>query len=390
MSDPASNRHLYWAVAAAACLAVAGGAAFYYATLKNAEAARGQTADRTVTITATACEPMELSVPGGRRSFEIINASDRPIEWEILDGVMVLAERENIAPGFRAGLTVQLQPGSYQMACGLLSNPRGTLIVTPSDEAAQAASEVTLRKFLGPLSEYRVYLVMQGNAALKSAQDLRAAIASGDVAAAQTAWAAARLPWRHIQPLAYRFSDLEGRIDARATYLAGREEDPAFTGYHRLEYGLFARNSTEGLLPVADQLVTDLEILKTRLREAPLDPQLLISLPVDTVDRIAQGQITEGENIYAGNDLADLQASVEGVAKLVGLLRAVVAPVDPRLDERIGARLAQVQADIDALKQGGGFPPYATVPADRRAALATDMTGLGAALGALQDVIGMN
>ncbi|HEY0276237.1 MAG TPA: cupredoxin domain-containing protein, partial [Paenirhodobacter sp.] len=146
MSDSPSNRHLYWAVAAAACLAIAGGAAFYYATLKNAAASRGQKADRVVTITANACEPMQISVPGGRRSFEIVNASDRPIEWEILDGVMVLAERENIAPGFRAGLTVQLQPGTYDMACGLLSNPRGTLTVIPSDEATQAASEVTLRK----------------------------------------------------------------------------------------------------------------------------------------------------------------------------------------------------------------------------------------------------
>ncbi|HEY0213128.1 MAG TPA: iron uptake system protein EfeO [Paenirhodobacter sp.] len=392
MSDitPGPGRSLYWAVAAAACLALAGGAAFYYATLKNAQAARGQKADQVVTITATACEPMQVTVAGGRRSFEIVNTSDRPIEWEILDGVMVLAERENIAPGYRAGLTVQLAPGTYQMACGLLSNPRGTLIVTPSDEAAQAASEVTVRKFLGPLSEYRVYLVMQGNAAQKSAQALRDAIAAGDLPGAKAAWLAARSPWRHIQPLAYRFSDLENTIDPRATYLAGREHDPAFSGYHRIEYGLFAQNSTAGLLPVADALLSDLEALKARLRAAPLDPQLLISLPVDTVGRIAQAQIMTGENAYAGSDLADLHASIEGVAKLVGLLGAVVAPVDPGLNDRITAQLQQVQGAIIAQKQGDTFPDYATLGADQRKALADAMTALGSVLGELPTVIGMN
>lgn len=386
----APNRHLYWAVAAAACLAVAGGGAFWYAASKTAATTRGQAADRTVTITATACQPNQITVPGGRRSFEIVNASDRPIEWEILDGVLVLAERENIAPGFRATLSVQLAPGTYQMACGLLSNPRGTLVVTPSDEAAAAASEVTLRKFLGPLSEYRVYLAMQGNAALSAAQTLQAAIAAGDVTAAQAAWQAARLPYRRIEALAYRFSDLENRIDPRAAYLTGREQDPAFTGYHRIEYGLFAQGTTEGFAPVAAQLVTDLEALKTRLRQAPLDPQLLIALPGDMATQLAQSHVPTGDDAYAKTDLAEFEASLEGLDKLTGLLRGVVASVNPDLEAQIGAAMERSRADLTALKQGGAYPPYDTISAEQRQALSGDLTALAAALSKLQDVIGLN
>ncbi|MFT3689423.1 iron uptake system protein EfeO [Paenirhodobacter sp.] len=389
MSD-APNRSIYWAVAAAACLAAAGGGAFWYASVKNAEATRGQKADRVVTITATACEPMEMTVPGGRRTFEIVNASDRPIEWEILDGVMVLAERENIAPGFRATLVAQLQPGEYQMACGLLSNPRGVLKVTPSDEAASAASEVTLRKFLGPLSEYRVYLVMQGNAAASTAQALRDAVAAGDLAAAQAAWEAARLPYRRIEPLANRLSDLANAINPQAAYLAERESDPGFTGYHRIEYGLFAQNTTEGLLPHADRLLSDLEALKARMREAKLDPQLLLSLPAQMTAQLAQSQVPAGENSYAGNDLDDFAASVEGIGKLAGLLRTVVAPVDAGLDADLGAALDKVQGDLAALKQGDGYPPYADVTREQRAALAADLTALAGVLDRLPAVIGVN
>ncbi|WP_204271950.1 cupredoxin domain-containing protein, partial [Escherichia coli] len=50
----------------------------------------------TVTISEGKCDPNALTVPAGRTTFNIVNKSDRALEWEILDGVMVLEERENI------------------------------------------------------------------------------------------------------------------------------------------------------------------------------------------------------------------------------------------------------------------------------------------------------
>lgn len=381
MTNPPS-RGLYLAIVGAAVLAVAGGAAFWFASQKKPQT----TADQLVTVDARSCQPNAITVPGGRRRFEILNSSDRPIEWEIVNGVMVVAERENIAPGFRAMLEVQLTPGSYEMTCGLLTNPRGTLTVTASDEAAAAASEVTLKKFLGPLSEYRVYLVMQGNQAVSSAEALQAAIATGDLAAARAAWAQARLPYRRIEPLAYRFSDLENVIDPRAAYLVGREDDPGFSGYHRIEYGLFAKNSTEGLAPVAGKLVSDLKTLSDRLKAAALDPALLVALPGAMARQLADAQTPEGENSYAGNDPQDLTAATEGIAKLTGLLRQVVAGVDPKLDAEIGARM-QAATDAVAALQGQS---WAQVSADQRKALAGTFTALADALDRLHPVIGMN
>jgi len=385
MSAPPKTIHL--AIAGAALLAVAGAGAFWYAARQGAGAQSA--ADRLVTVNATSCEPNAITLPGGRRSFEIVNASDRPIEWEILDGVMVVAERENIAPGFRSTLEVQLAPGEYAITCGLLSNPRGTLTVTQSDEAAAAASEVTLRKFLGPLSEYRVYLVMQGDAAVKAAGALRDAIAAGDLDAARQAWRQARLPYRRIEPLAYRFSDLKERIDARAAYLQGREQDPGFTGYHRIEYGLFAEGSTQGLAPFADGLLADLTELAARLKQAPLDPGLLIEMPADSALQIVQGQLPQGENLYAGNDLQDLGASLEGIGKLAGLLRQVAAQVDPALDAAIGQDLQAAEARLAEI-EAQGHRTYGDVPPAARDALAAELTQFSQDLRKLQPAIGMN
>ncbi|MFT4015205.1 MAG: iron uptake system protein EfeO [Paracoccus sp. (in: a-proteobacteria)] len=383
MSNPPS-RAIYIAILGAAALAVAGGAAFWEASRR--QAADTPDADQQITVTATECQPNTVTVAGGRRSFQIQNASDRPIEWEIVDGVMVVAERENIAPGFSARLEAQLQPGRYDMTCGLLSNPRGTLTVTPSDEASAAASEVTLKRFLGPLSEYRVYLVMQGNAAVKSAQALEAAIASGDLEAARAAWAKARLPYRRIEPMAYRLSDLENAIDPSAAYLARREEDPGFTGYHRLEYGLFRQGSTQGLAPVAEKLVADLQALAKRLKEMPLDPALLLDLPGPAATRLAEAQVPQGENAYAGNDPQDFQASVEGIGKLTGLLGQLAASVDPALHDRIQTAQKRAEEAVAAM-QGR---PYDQVPAQQRQGFAQDLAALAADLGKLRPVIGMN
>jgi len=384
---PHAKRLLWGAVAASALLAIAGGAAFYYAALRNAETARGQTADALMTIVDAGCAPNELTVPGGYRTFEIVNQSDRPIEWEILDGVMVVAERENIAPGFRQTLSVQLRPGDYQMGCGLLSNPRGVLHVLDSDEATDAASEVTVRKFLGPLSEYRVTTIMGAGKAVTAATRLRDAIAAGDLDAAKAAWHAARLPYRQIEPLAYRISDLENRIDPLPLYLDQREADPGFTGYHRLEYGLFAQQTTAGLAPVAEQLVADLTALQARLKEIAIDPALLMAAPADMARLMADTQVTAGEDLYAGTDLEEFAASAAALRRLKTLFDPLLGDVAPDLQARLGTDLDALDAGLAAFGAPGSFPPYDTVNAEARqtlaqhfAVLADDFAALPAAL----------
>ena len=82
-----------------------------------------------ITITDKGCEPNAVSVAPGKTTFKIKNASKRAIEWEILQGYMVVEERENIIPGFVQNLTATLEAGDYGMTCGLLSNPKGALKV---------------------------------------------------------------------------------------------------------------------------------------------------------------------------------------------------------------------------------------------------------------------
>lgn len=108
--------------------------AFVTALLIHAPGARADNQPVDLTITDKGCEPNALKVPPGKTMFKIKNASKRAIEWEILQGYMVVEERENIIPGFVQNLTATLKPGDYGMTCGLLSNPKGSLKVDAAVE----------------------------------------------------------------------------------------------------------------------------------------------------------------------------------------------------------------------------------------------------------------
>lgn len=81
-----------------------------------------------IAVNDHAYESMERTVPSSQVVFNIKNNSTRKLEWEILKGVMVVDERENIALTLSDKMTVTLLSGEYEMICGLLNNPRGKLV----------------------------------------------------------------------------------------------------------------------------------------------------------------------------------------------------------------------------------------------------------------------
>ncbi|MBN2992214.1 cupredoxin domain-containing protein, partial [Pseudomonas cedrina subsp. fulgida] len=286
MSNPTHQpapppRALRWAVAGSVVVMIAAGGLFYYASHLAAGKRQANHDEIAVTIHGHACEPNELSVPAGRASFRIINRSERAVEWEILDGVLVVEERENIAPGLSQVINANLLPGDYAITCGLLSNPRGTLHVTPTAASdAQAKAKPSMVAFIGPLSEFRVYLSSQGSALIKAATALQHAIDAGDLAQAQTLYVPAREAYQRLAPASQRLAQLDNAINARADYFEKREQDPAFSGFHRLEYSLFQQRSLDGLAPIAQRLVTDVTALKGQLLAQSLQPEQLVSIVV--------------------------------------------------------------------------------------------------------------
>ncbi|WP_026783630.1 iron uptake system protein EfeO [Pleomorphomonas koreensis] len=379
-----SSRLVTIALVGAAVLALLGGGAFYLASQKAARPVEAGVI--AVRVGAKACEPMDLTVPAGRSVFEIENASDRPIEWEILDGVMVVEERENIAPGFKSQLAARLKPGSYDITCGLLSNPRGKLTVTASAHSEAEKAKPPLKAFIGPLSEYKVYLALQSGQMARSAGTLTAAVKAGDVAAALAAYADARTAYRHVEAVSGRIADIENAIDPVAAYLSGREQDPAFIGFHRIEFGLWKQNATDGLEPFADRLAADATTLRDRLKALKFEPADLAGNASREARRLAEGPVISGDNLYAGDDLAEFAAAVDGLDKPVSLLLPLVSEASPDTAKAVTEAFAATRADIAS---HAGAATYADVPADARKTLAASFDALAAAIDRINPALGL-
>ena len=395
MPTPASGtppRALRWAVAGSVIVMIAAGGLFYYASQLAAAKRKIHGNEVTVTIHPHSCEPNALTVPAGFNSFRIVNASERAVEWEILDGVLVVEERENIAPGLSQVINATLAPGDYAITCGLLSNPRGTLHVTPTAASeASAKARPAMVAFIGPLSEFRVYLSSQGSALTKAVDALSQAIAAGDLAQAQALYVPAREAYQRLAPAAQRLAELDNSINARADYFEQREQDPGFIGFHRLEYGLFEQHTTQGLTPIAQQLQANTVLLKQQLLAQSLPPEQLVSIVARTLHNLADTRAGSGEEErYSHIDLNGFAANLQVTHKVVDLLRPLLAKNNADLLRTLDEASTALDAELDGLKTPQGLPTYDTVSAGQRQQISHKAKALADALDGIDPALGLS
>ncbi|MCP1476207.1 iron uptake system EfeUOB component EfeO/EfeM [Pseudomonas sp. EB276 TE3739] len=392
MSDIQTPPALRWALAGSVLLMIAAGGLFWYASNMAATKRQHNHDEIVVNIHPHSCEPNALTVPAGRASFRIVNRSERAVEWEILDGVLVVEERENIAPGLSQVINANLQPGDYAITCGLLSNPRGTLHVTPtaaSDAAAKAKPSMVA--FVGPLSEFRVYLAVQGSALIKAVTALDQAIASGDLTQAQALYLPARAAFQRLAPAAQRLAELDNHINARADYFEKREQDPAFVGFHRLEYALFQQRNLAEIAPISQRLVADVTMLKQQLLAQSLPPEQLVSIVVRNLNSLAEVRAGSGEEErYSHSDLNGFAANGQTARKVVDLLRPMLSKSAADLLPKIDQALGDFDSQLNTFKSADGYVSYDAVTAAQRQQIAAKAKALATALDGIDPALGLS
>jgi iron uptake system component EfeO len=343
-----------------------------------------------VTITDKGCEPNTLSVPAGKTTFKIKNQSKRAVEWEILDGVMVVEERENIIPGFVQSLTADLKAGQYQMTCGLLTNPKGVLTVTAAATSA-SAREPSALDLVGALAEYKVYVAKEVGDLVEQTKRFAEAVKAGKLDEARNLYAPTRQHFERIEPVAELFSDLDKSMDARADDFELKENDPAFVGFHRIEKALFADKSTAGMQPLADRLVRDTQDLQGRLDGLTIPPAKMVSGASDLIEEVASTKISGEEDRYSGTDLSDFQANVDGAQKIFNLLRPLIAKRNSELEARIRTNFLKVDTLLGRYRgQEGQFQNYDKLSASDRNALKGAITALAEDLSQLRGTLGLD
>lgn len=353
-------------------------------------AAPAKPAEITVTITDAGCDPANLTVPAGKSTFKIINNSKQAVEWEILKGVMVVEERENIAPGFTQSLTGDLEAGDYDITCGLLTNPKGKLTVTPNGTQAASTTHPSVDQLAGPLADYKAYVTAEVTALTEATTKFVAAVNAGKLKEAQALYAPTRAHYERIEPIAELFSDLDKSMDSRADDYKQKEADPGFTGFHRIEYTLFEKKSTKDLKPIADKLLADTQELQKRVETLAFPPKKLVGGAAELIEEVAKTKISGEEDRYSHTDLWDFQANVDGAKKIYDLLRPLVDKADPSLSPKIDDNFKQVDDLLAKYRKGDGFESYEKVTEADRTALKGPITALAEDLSKLRGTLGLD
>ncbi|WP_313353801.1 iron uptake system protein EfeO [Kosakonia cowanii] len=342
-----------------------------------------------VTVTDKQCEPMNLTVNAGKTQFVILNHSQKALEWEILKGVMVVEERENIAPGFSQKLTANLQPGEYEMTCGLLTNPKGKLVVK-GEATADAAKGDALLSLGEAITAYKAYVVGETAQLVSGTKAFTDAVKAGDIEKAKALYAPTRQHYERIEPIAELFSDLDGSIDAREDDYEQKAADPKFTGFHRLEKALFGDNSVKDMASYADKLNHDVLELQTRINELAFPPSKVVGGAAGLIEEVAASKISGEEDRYSHTDLWDFQANIEGAQKIVDLLRPQLQKENSALLAKVDANFKKVNTILAKYRTKTGFETYDKLTDADRNALKGPITTLAEDLAQLRGVLGLD
>jgi len=345
-----------------------------------------------VTLTNDGCPPVPAAVPAGAVTFTITNqGGDAVDEVELLQGSTILGEKENLAPGLSGSFSLHLQAGSYLVSCPGAGVEQTAFVVQPaagapasSAPSASGSAAGAGDPFAQAARDYAAYVRDQVDQLVTATQAFAAKVQAGDVAGAKALYAPARVLYERIEPVAESFGDLDPAID-------GREDDAAspdqFTGFHRIEKALWIDGRTDGMAPVAQKLVTDVQRLQTLVAGAAYQPAQLANGAAELIDEIGASKITGEEERYSHIDLVDFQGNLDGARQAFELLEPGLKLRDAALAATLTQRFADVQAALDAYRSGDGFVPYTNLSqADTRAlaqkvdALAEPLSTVAAAI----------
>ncbi|MGD9796039.1 MAG: iron uptake system protein EfeO [Acidimicrobiia bacterium] len=346
-----------------------------------------------VTLTANGCDPLALSAAAGAVTFEVSNSTEDKAEFEILSPAPEILAEEFVEAGKTGTYTITLPAGSYEIICGAPSDPRAKLTVTGDGAAAPASTVVDAAELAEATAQYQAYVNEQVALLQSGTTKFTDAVRAGDTELAKSLYAEVRIPWELIEPVAELFPDADGVIDSRADDFEKAEADPEFTGFHAIEYGLWAQGTIDGatvdLPALADRLDADIAELIANIKSVTIQPQVMTNGAAALIEEAAQTKITGEEERYSHTDLVTFSANVDGSRKVFDLIEPLLRTVNNQLADDITSSFTEVGALLDPYRDGAGFKSYETVSEADRAKFKTSMAQLSESLSQVTGSLGL-
>jgi iron uptake system component EfeO len=300
-----------------------------------------------------------LAKPGWH-TFEITNEADYGAEVDLTNPAngAVYDELQNIGPGTTSPMSLDVGSGRYAFLCEVedfdpVTGP--TVIVTGHSAGTPAILPITYNDLYPLAKEYAKYTEAGLQVLAGQTATLAAAVRAGNLAAAKRDWLTAHLQYETLGAAYDAFGNFDGEIDGRADAVG--VNSPKWTGFYRLEYGLWHGQSVSELTSVADTLNTNVHQL---LAWWPGQQIPLIDVGLRTheiLENALEFQLTGHDDYGSGTTLATTLANIQGTRYLLSLLHPLLAPRYPQLPEVYsGLNLLQSLIEKERLRNGWWVP----------------------------------
>jgi iron uptake system component EfeO len=223
-----------------------------------------------------------------------------------------------------------------------------------SDNATHGVGEVDHALLDQRVADYQAYLVDEATSMITATAAFTDAIRAGDVDKAKSLYADSRYHWETIEPLAGLVASVDGAVDSRVDDFAS-VDDPAWTGWHRLEYMLWEQGKLTSLsTKYANQLDRDLAALPHKLEKLDMTADDVATGAAGLIEEVSEGKITGEEDRYSHTDLYDLAANVNGSFRAFQTYEPVLLSVDKPLELKIEQAFLDAKALLGHYQHADG------------------------------------
>ncbi|MFI8891829.1 iron uptake transporter permease EfeU [Streptomyces paradoxus] len=318
-------------------------------------------AGETVAVSGTDCGRGFTAPEPGRQDFLMHNTGNQTSEVYLIDpsSNAVYGEIEGLAPGTTRDLVATVAGGTYAWRCVPADGKAVTskAVRVGGTAGAHAVVPVSERDLAAPLKAYRAY-VDRGLATLVTqTRKLSDDISAGHLDTARTDWLAAHRTYASLGAAYGTFEDFDQKIDGRPDGLPGGVHDKDFTGFLRIEYGLWHGEPAAGLKGVAQQLAEDSAGLRKAFPHQDFDASDLPLRAHEILENTLQFELTGDTDQGSGTGLATADANLAGTRELLAVLKPLLTPRAPRLLPTVDADIARLQKLLDSAHHGRGWTP---------------------------------
>lgn len=327
-----------------------------------------------ITIWASRCGTGWQDPTAGVQTLQIHNAASSMVEVALANAYngAVYARVEGIGPGTTRPMSVDLGSGAYTFVCdgSTYGDSTGPAFQVPGHvRGGIGILPVSVNAMLTVTRQARAYIISGLATVARQTAVLAAEIKVGNLAGARITWLSAHMAWERLGSAYGMFGPYDDQIDGTPFGLPRGVNDPDFTGFYRLEYGLWHGQSAAELTGPASMLNLDVQSLRAAYPGMELTSALTLSdLALRThevLENAMQRQMSGQDDFGSGTTLAALAAGIDATRAQLSILHPLLVTRYQNLPA-LYSWLDRLQNLVDAEKTSRGWTPVTSLTTEQQ------------------------